>query len=147
MMYGTFFFFLLNSLYQGSTNNQKLQIQQRYSWKQWPTFIHQIHLTIVFTITISILSSLHFEIFLQAFLVVLLNSWNIRGKRTQRAEATRPKPGQIDPEDEEHVGGNTWQKGTGGSDTAGPFFSKFLRNFIWFLYCLCHWLFFYYCTH
>lgn len=30
-----------------------------------------------------------------------------------------PKHGKIDPENNPHVGGNTWAGGTGGSDTAG----------------------------
>ncbi|WFD31235.1 hypothetical protein MSPP1_002269 [Malassezia sp. CBS 17886] len=31
----------------------------------------------------------------------------------------KPKPGKEDPENEPHVGGNTWRGGTGGRDTAG----------------------------
>ena len=30
-----------------------------------------------------------------------------------------PKHGKIDPENQPHVGGNTWAGGSGGSDTAG----------------------------
>ena len=32
---------------------------------------------------------------------------------------TCPKHGKVDPNNEPHVGGNTWAGGTGGRDTAG----------------------------
>lgn len=34
-------------------------------------------------------------------------------------EVSAPKHGKIDPTGEQHVGGNTWAGGSGGSDTAG----------------------------
>lgn len=41
------------------------------------------------------------------------------GVSTPRTRAGGPKHGREDPDDERHVGGNTWAGGTGGSDTAG----------------------------
>lgn len=41
------------------------------------------------------------------------------GISTPRTRAGMPKHGKIDPNDDPHVGGNTWAGGSGGSDTAG----------------------------
>ena len=41
------------------------------------------------------------------------------GISTPRTRASSPKHGKVDPNNEPHVGGNTWAGGTGGSDTAG----------------------------
>ena len=41
------------------------------------------------------------------------------GISTPRTRAEGPKDGKVDPNNEPHVGGNTWQGGTGGSDTLG----------------------------
>ena len=40
-----------------------------------------------------------------------------RDKQTK--ELTTPKHGKVDDKNEQHVGGNTWRGGSGGSDTAG----------------------------
>jgi len=34
-------------------------------------------------------------------------------------EASAPKHGKEDPNNDPHIGGNTWAGGTGGRDTAG----------------------------
>lgn len=36
-----------------------------------------------------------------------------------RFEPTAPKQGKVDSKNEQHVGGNTWRGGSGGTDTAG----------------------------
>ena len=41
------------------------------------------------------------------------------GRSNPRFETKMPKHGKIDPENQPHVGGNTWAGGSGGSDTAG----------------------------
>ncbi|SPO39671.1 uncharacterized protein PSFLO_05152 [Pseudozyma flocculosa] len=40
-------------------------------------------------------------------------------KAGRSTDLDRPKEGKEDPNNEEHVGGNTWRGGTGGRDTAG----------------------------
>ena len=40
-----------------------------------------------------------------------------RDKKTK--DLTAPKHGKVDDKNEQHVGGNTWRGGSGGSDTAG----------------------------
>ncbi|KAL7546025.1 hypothetical protein ACHAWF_009370 [Thalassiosira exigua] len=41
------------------------------------------------------------------------------GVSTPRTRASSPKHGRVDPNNDPHVGGNTWAGGSGGSDTAG----------------------------
>ena len=41
------------------------------------------------------------------------------GVSTPRTRTSSPRHGKVDPNNEPHVGGNTWAGGTGGSDTAG----------------------------
>ena len=41
------------------------------------------------------------------------------GISTPRTRASSPKHGQVDVNNDPHVGGNTWAGGSGGSDTAG----------------------------
>ena len=41
------------------------------------------------------------------------------GQSKPKFETDMPKHGKVDPENQPHVGGNTWAGGSGGSDTAG----------------------------
>jgi len=41
------------------------------------------------------------------------------GISTPKTRTSNPKHGKIDPENNPHIGGNTWAGGTGGSDTLG----------------------------
>ena len=39
--------------------------------------------------------------------------------RVSGEDVSNPKHGKVDPNNDPHVGGNTWAGGTGGRDTAG----------------------------
>ncbi|XP_028405498.1 LOW QUALITY PROTEIN: von Willebrand factor A domain-containing protein 8-like [Dendronephthya gigantea] len=46
-------------------------------------------------------------------------SLQVTRERSSGLDVTQPKHGKVDPNNEPHVGGNTWAGGTGGRDTAG----------------------------
>lgn len=43
----------------------------------------------------------------------------LRTQLDRKLPTQGPKEGKIDPENKPHIGGSTWQGGTGGRDTAG----------------------------
>ena len=82
-------------------------------------------------VTIDALANIHHWEVIPSHLQISLDAWSKNTSRSGehsldieylkggKTDLSGPKHGNVDPENQPHVGGNQWAGGSGGRDTAG----------------------------